>query len=125
MTRLDEEHETLWLLTIAPGIWAVHLLSSYITAAVWCARYSVPGGSLDTVRAAIAAYTAVALAGIAIVGWQAYRRHSFGAETVPHDFDSRADRHRFIGFATLLLAGLSAVATAYSAIAVSFFRTCR
>ncbi len=126
MTSLREEHETLWLLTVAPAIWAAHLMLSYITAAVWCARYAGPGGPLDGVRTAIWVYTAVALSGIGVVAWIGYRRHtSGGTETVSHDFDSAEDRHRFLGFATLLLAGLSAVATTYSALAVWFFRTCR
>ena len=37
-THLPEEKESLWVLTAAPTIWAVHLLLSYITAAVWCAK---------------------------------------------------------------------------------------
>ena len=123
---------SLWLLTIAPAIWAAHFLSCYVTAAIWCARFSAPGGALNGIRSAIAWYTAAALIGIATVGWEGFRRHSYpstglgtGTEATTHDLDTREDRHRFLGFATLLLAGLSAVAVAYAAFAATLFDTCR
>jgi len=119
------DHYSLWLLTIAPSIWAVHLLLSYITAAVWCSKAVGPGGSLGSVRSAIVWYTTIALAGIAIVGWEGFRRHSYGTEATTHDLDSREDRHRFVGFATLLLSGLSAVGVLYAALAAQYFETCR
>jgi hypothetical protein len=124
MTHLPEEHESLWMLTAAPVIWAVHFLASYCTAAIWCAKLAGPDGALGSVRVAIAVYTVLALIGIGITGWHAFRRHSFGATTVPHDFDSRESRHRFLGFATLLLSALSAVATLYVALAAVFIGSC-
>jgi hypothetical protein len=125
--------DSLWLLTIAPTIWAAHLLSCYITAAVWCAKFAAPGGSLDGVQTAIAGYTTASLVGIGIVGWEGFRRHRFtstgfgagGTEATTHDLDTPEDRHRFLGFATLLLSGLSAVAVLYAALAATFFETCR
>jgi hypothetical protein len=129
MTRLSvaprtPDHYSLWRLTIAPTIWAVHLLLCYITAAVWCARFVPSGGPLGWVRSAIAWYSVVALAGIVAVGWEGFRRHRYGTETTTHDLDSAEDRHRFLGFATLLLAGLSAVGVLYAALAASYFETC-
>lgn len=123
--ELPEKQESLWLLTISPTIWAVHFLACYITAAVWCAKVAGREGSLSEVRLAIAAYTAVALAGIALTGWHGWRRHRHGTATVPHDFDTREDRHRFLGFATLLLSGLSVVGVLYAALVAVFFETCR
>ncbi len=116
---------SLWLLTIAPTIWAAHLLLSYITAAIWCAKFAGMDASLGGVRTAIAWYTTVALVGIALVGWEGFRRHIYGTETTTHDLDSPEDRHRFLGFATLLLSGLSAVAVLYAALAAMLFDTCR
>jgi hypothetical protein len=125
----------LWLLTVAPTVWAAHLLLSYITAAIWCAKFAGPAGSLNGIPQAIAWYTAIALAAIVIVGWEGWRRHQYprgpsdpkpsGTETTTHDLDSREDRHRFLGFATLLLSGLSAVGVLYAAMAATFFDTCR
>jgi hypothetical protein len=119
------DHYSLWLLTIAPTIWAVHLLLCYITAAVWCAKYVAFGGPLGGVQSAVAWYTALALGAIALVGWEGFRRHRFGTEATTHDLDSAEDRHRFLGFATLLLAGLSAVGVLYAALAATYFETCR
>jgi hypothetical protein len=124
MTHLPEEHESLWRLTVSPILWAAHFLLCYLTATLWCAKLVSPNGALGGARVAIAIYTGLALIGIGITGWHAFRRHSFGGTTVPHDFDSRQDRHRFLGFATLLLSGLSAVATLYVALAAIFIESC-
>jgi len=124
---------SLWMLTIAPTIWAAHLLLCYVTAAIWCAKFVPFGGPLDGIRSAITSYTAVALVGIGIIGWEGFRRHRYpstslragGTEATTHDLDTPEDRHRFLGFATLLLSGLSAVAVLYAALAASYFDTCR
>src|ERR687896_87230 len=119
------DHYSLWLLTIAPTIWAAHLLLSYITAAVWCAKFVPAGGLLGGVQTAILCYTGAALIGIAVIGWEGWRRHRHGTEATTHDLDTRDDRHRFLGFATLLLAGLSAIGVLYAALAATYFETCR
>ena len=123
-THLPEKKESLWVLTISPAIWSAHFLLSYATAAVWCAKLAGPGCPLGGARTAIAVYTAVALAGIGLTGWMGFRRHSYGDAETPHDFDSPEDRHRFLGFATLLLSALSAVGTLYVALAAVFIGTC-
>lgn len=115
----------LWWLTLSPLIWAGHFLVSYLTAAIWCAKVAGRDGGLGAVRLAIVGYTIVALAGIAGVGVRAYRRHTVGTATVPHDFDTPRDRTRFLGFATLLLSALSAIAVVLVTFPVLFFETCR
>ncbi len=124
MKETSEKRQSLWLLTASPGLWAAHFLLSYITASIWCAKAADPNGSFGSVRVAIVVYTAVALAGIGVIGRVGYRRHSYGAATVPHDNDTPEDRHRFLGFSTLLLSALSAVAVIYAALVVVFFRSC-
>ncbi len=129
-SEMDESHEThetnqsLMMITAGPSIWAAHFLASYVTAAVWCAKSAGRDGSLTAVRIAIAVFTLLALGGIAAAGWYGYRRHTYGGATTPHDFDTPRDRHRFLGFATLLLAGLSAVATIFVAVVAIFVETC-
>lgn len=120
-----DDHYSLWWLTIAPAIWAVHLLLSYITAAIWCAKVALPGGALGPVRTIVAVYAVLALAGIALVGWEGFRRHRHGTEATTHDLDSIEDRYRFLGFATLLLAGLSGVGVVYAVLAAAYIETCR
>lgn len=124
-TDVPEKKDSLWLLAAAPLIWAAHLLLSYCTAAVWCAKFAGPGGSLDTARLAIGGYTVLGLVGVVLVGWRGYTRHKLDNSPVPHDLDSAADRYRFLGYAALLLAGLSGVAIGYQALAVVFIGSCR
>jgi hypothetical protein len=120
-----EERESLWLLTLSPLIWTAHFLLSYLTAAIWCAKVAGSGGALNGVRVAIALYTLLALAGIGVITWLGFRRHTFGTTTAAHDFDSPAGRHGFLGFAVVLLSVLSAIATIYVALPAVFIGTCR
>jgi len=125
LNSLPERPRYLVLLAASPTIWAGHFLLAYCTAAVWCEKAAPPGGSLGAAGVAIWIFTAAALAAISIIGWLAWRRHRHGNGEQPHDFDSPADRHRFLGFACLLLSGLSAVAVVYSSLAVALVGSCR
>lgn len=125
MSTLPENKESLWRLIVSPTIWAAHFLLCYVTAAIWCAKFAGRFDSLGPVRWLIAAYTVAALFGIAINGFGGLRRHRHGSATLPHDADTSGDRHRFLGFATALLAALSAVAVAFAALVVLFFHDCR
>lgn len=120
-----ESRQRVWIVPASPVIWAVHFMMCYVTAALWCGMVVGPDGSLLSARLAMTAFSAVALAAIAFVGWLGYRAHSFGAAQLPHDDDTPEDRHRFMGFATLLLSGLSVVAVLYSAMTVLFIETCQ
>lgn len=125
--EINETHErrqSLWLLTASPLVWAAHFLLCYITASLWCAKLAGPGGSFTTVRVAILVFTVVALAAIGVIGRGGYRRHRLGQAELPHDDDTPEDRHRFLGFATLLLSALSAVAVVYASLVIFFFRSC-
>lgn len=123
--QLKEARESLWRLTAPPLVWAAHLLFSYCTAAIYCEKFAARGDSLGLVRAAIAVYTALALWVITLAALRAYRRHRYNDSTGPHDFDSPEDRHRFLGFATFLLAGLSGVAVIYQALPALLIGSCR
>ncbi len=119
---------SLWLLTFGPGLWAVHFLLSYVTVAVWCAKVG-RAGALGDARLLVGLYTLLALLGIALTAWRGYRQHRLGNgnpdASAPHDYDTPADRHRFLGYSTLLLCGLSFFATLYVALTVVFIGNCR
>ena len=123
--QLHEDQASVWMLTTGPTVWAVHFLVCYISAAVWCAKAASPAASLDSVRLVLAGFTGAALLTIAWLGWGGLRKHRFGSATLPHDAPSADDRHRFLGFATTLLCGLSFVAVLYSAFVILLIRTCR
>ncbi len=121
---LPESRASLWRLIGGPMVWAAHFLVSYVTAAIWCAK-SVAAAPLGNARIVLATATAVALIAIAVLGWRGWRQHRWGSGSLPHDTASAADRHRFLGFATLLLCGLSFIAVVYMALAMSVIGTCR
>jgi hypothetical protein len=123
-TQPAEHDESLWRLAAAPAIWAVHFLACYVTASIWCAKLVDPDGSLAPVRLAILGYTIGALALLGVLAWRAHRRHAFGVEPRTHEHDTAADRHRFLGYATLLLVGLCALAIVYAALVAVVMETC-
>lgn len=112
-------------ITVAPVIWAAHFLLCYVVAAVYCAKTATPA-DLGFVRLWIAGVTVLALGGIAATALRALRRgHFMVAWTAPHDADTLTDRRRFLAYATLLLSGLSFVATFYVALPALFIASCR
>ena len=121
-----ESQESVWFLIISPTIWSVHFLATYLTAAIWCAKLRDSAASFSNVRITIGVYTLIALISIAAVAWLGYRRHA--ARPLPldvtHHADTEHDRHGFLGFATLLLSALSAVATIFVALAAVFIGNC-
>jgi hypothetical protein len=126
--EVPEKREGLWRLAASPTLWAVHFVLCYAVAAVWCAKYAAtPEAALTPVRIAIAVLTLLALFGVGLFGWDGYRRHRLpgGEGGAHHAADTPEDRHRFLGFATLLLSGLSAIAIVFEALAAVFIGSCR
>ena len=125
MPHTAERRQRLWIVPGPLVVWATHFMLCYITAALWCGRVAGRLGPLGSARTAIGLYTGVALLAIAVIGWLGYRAHALGREELPHDADSPEDRHRFLGFAALLIAGLSIVAVLYSGMTAVFIETCQ
>jgi hypothetical protein len=122
--RLAESRESLWVMIVSPSAWGAHFLLSYCTGAIYCAKAGV-GVSLGPVQWAITGYTALALAVIAVSGWNGWKRHRMGESPPPHADDTPEDRHRFLGYATFLLSALSAVGVVFTALAAVFIGSCR
>jgi hypothetical protein len=120
--EVAERNAHLWVLAASPGIWAAHFALSYATAAVWCAKAPDADAPLLPVRIAIGCYTAAGLVAVGIVGALALRRH---LEAPRSHGDTPGDRHRFLGFATVLLSGLSAIAILFETLVAVFVETCR
>jgi hypothetical protein len=124
-TAMAESQARVWVVAASPVIWALHFMACYVLVALWCGMVVGRDGSLLTARIIVAGLTLVALGAVGGIGWRGYRAHSLGRANAPHDDDTPEDRHRFLGFATLLLSGLSAVAIGYSAMTVAFVTTCQ
>jgi hypothetical protein len=111
-------------LIAAPVAWAAHFLASYATVAIWCAKAAGPDRSFSGARLAIGVYTVAALSAVLWIAGCARRRHR-SVVLVAEDRDSPEARHRFLTFATMLLAGLSAIAIVYAAMVTVFVGSCR
>jgi len=111
---------TLWTLIIPPSLWAGHFLFSYLWAAISCAKV----GDFATFPTLFVAGTLLALILIALSGWIAWRQTRIAGDPPPHADSTEVDRLRFLAKSTLLLAGLSFVAVAFTALPVIFLRTC-
>lgn len=121
---LDEANTSLWALAVPPLIWAAHFLLSYTTAAVWCAKYAGPERTLAPARIAIGIYSALALAALTVTAVRGYRRQRVADLREPHDRDTPEDRYRFVGYAAMLLSGLSGIAIVYAALVAVITRSC-
>ncbi len=114
-------HEPLWVPVVAPAIWSLHFMLSYIAAALWCGRFSFRGFALGTV---VTVVTVASLAGIAAFFHHGLKRHRYGLPARSHDDDTPEDRDQFVAFTTMLLAGMSFVAVAFEALAISVVQRC-
>ena len=109
--------ERLWLPVVAPVVWSTHFTLCYTTAALACGRFAdvLPPAR---VRGLLAAFTVAAVAGMLWCVWDGWRRLGKGWPRGPHDDDTPHDRRRFMAFTTVLLAGLSVLATVFEAAAL-------
>jgi uncharacterized membrane protein YebE (DUF533 family) len=123
MTEYELTDTGLAALIAAPLVWAAHFLASYATAAIWCAKAAGAERSSAGARSAIAIYTVAGLLAIGFIALRAYRSRR-AAPAVAEDRDSAPARHRFLTFATLLLAGLSGIAIVYAALATALAGSC-
>jgi hypothetical protein len=125
MTEVPEREDSLWWVAAAPGVWAAHFTLSYATAAVWCAKQG-SAAPLSVARIAIAVFTVVGLAAVGLVASRGLRNYHRNGEAEPRtDVDTSLARHQFLGFTLLSLAGLSAVAIVFQALAAVFIGSCR
>ena len=102
-------------------MWALHFLFCYVAGAIICAKAP---DALGELRLAIAAVTALALGLILAAVIQAHRHWGFGSDMPPHDEPTAEDQQHFLGFATLLLCALSAVAILFGALPALFIAEC-
>lgn len=120
-------------LITAPTIWALHFLVCYIAASVHCAKamadariFTGPAWpDVTLARIIIAAATIVAMAAIAWSSRQAWRHWGDGDAEPPYDYATFDDRQQFLGFATILLCGLSFIGVIFVALPAVFIGDCR
>ncbi len=116
----------LWRIIVAPTIWAVHFLASYVTVAVYCEKAG-RAAVLDPALIAVVVYTLAALAGIAWTSralWRV-RGRSLTDDDFEYEHNTPEERHRFLSHVALMLCVLSAVAVMYVTIPMLYLSTCR
>ena len=129
MIRVLREHaqrlpSSLWALAVAPATWAAHFLFCYLYAAIHCAKAGRQAG-LGAIRGEIGLATLVALAIVASVAFVAWAQSRVAGDAPPHQHATDEDRIRFLALAGLLLACLSAVAIAFTALPAFLIGDCR
>ena len=121
-----EEADSLWHITFAPLIWAVHFGVGYAATAIACARAPDPDAPLDGLRLALGALTLAALVGIGWVARHAWRRWDFlDDRDYEHEAAIEEDRHEFLGHAGFLLAIISFIGVLYVAMPALLLESCR
>lgn len=119
--RIRERNVTLWTLIVPPSVWAVHFMFCYLWVAVSCAKL----GAFPRFPTAFVIGTAVALGIIVASGAIAWIQARTPGDSAPHDASTDIDRLRYLAVATLLLAGLSAVAVIFTAAPALMITDCR
>lgn len=119
-----EEASSLWLIVLAPVLWAVHFVAVYGLTAMTCAKFGTPE-AVTLLRIAIAVLTFVALGGIGMVGIKSWRQWDYLADhDYSHHLPTGEHRHEFLGHAAFLLSVMSAIAVVYTALPAVFIGTC-
>lgn len=107
-------------IAFAPMLWAGHFLFVYGLAAIFCEKAPQALGFAATI---ILVSTPVALAGIVLVTWPAWREWRSERQTGTAQDDPEGRRH-FLAHASLLLAGLSAFAVVLQSLPALLSPTC-
>lgn len=122
---METRKDSLWELTAGPTVWSLYFLAVYVGAAIFCAKGGT-AADFQTLRIAILGLGLAALAIIGYAGVDAWRRWRHGGGKLPpHDDDTELSRRQFLALATLLLCGVSFVATIFVALPAIFFASCR
>lgn len=123
--EFPEKADSLWVLTVAPLVWAVHFLACYVATAIVCAKAADDADMIETLRLGIAAATAVAILLIVLTGWRAWKQWDYlDDRDYAHDGHQQEDRHEFLGHAAFLLAVISLIGVVYDSLPALFMASC-
>ena len=125
LAAYDERADSLWMILVAPTLWAAHFLLCYGATAVVCAGVADPAAPVESLRLGIAIVTLIAVLLILIVGWRAWRQWDYlDDQDYEHDLAYAEDRHEFLGHAAFLLAVVSLIGVVYQAMPALFIGSC-
>lgn len=100
-----EEAESLFRITFAPLVWAVHFIACYGLVSLACIKGLI---GYETSRMALLAFSVVALLAILWLGWRSFRQWAPKNLTeAPQEVGVPEPRHQFLGHAAFLLSIIS------------------
>ena len=125
MPRSVRSHapDPLWVPVVSPIIWSTHFTASYIWAAMACGRFA--SQAAGTLEPALIVMTAAALIAIGLLFLRAFRQLNYQLPDQPNDDGTPEDRTRFMSYTTMLLAGMSWIATLFVGVAGTMVGGCR
>lgn len=122
----SEEASSLWLITLAPTLWALHFVMCYCVTAVVCEKFANLPDAVPMLRLGIGALTVIALALIAYVGWRSWEQWDYLDDyDYSHDKAIAEHRHEFLGHASFLLAIISFIGVLYVSMPAIVLEACR
>jgi hypothetical protein len=116
--------QSLWAPIIAPVIWAIHFMTCYTWAALACGRLATDH-SFAHAETGIGIATAAAAIAIAFCFRSGFHHLGHRLPDQPNDDGTPEDRTRFMAFTTVLLAGLSLIATLFVGVSAIGMGACR
>jgi uncharacterized membrane protein YgcG len=123
----DRKTVPFWLLGVPVAAWALHFLSSYVAAAVYCAKSTAldtaASTPISTARWLIVAITILTVAVTSLAAVRGYA--ALPAAGVSEPTGGSGEDNRFLGSVLLLLCALSAVAMLFVAAVAFSFGDCR
>tara|TARA_R110000772_G_scaffold53609_1_gene122607 strand:+ start:96 stop:491 length:396 start_codon:yes stop_codon:yes gene_type:complete len=116
------ETTSVWRITFAPLVWAVHFAISYGATSVVCAK----GDDVGSLRLGLGIATAVALVAIIWLAWRAWQHWDVVQDRDwENDTGTNEDRHQFLGHAAFLLSMISFIGVVYVSLPPLLIQTCQ
>ena len=124
--EIAEAASSLWTITFAPTIWAVHFVLCYAATSLICVKFSTQTEGVTLLKWGVGVLTAVALVGIGAVARSAWKQWDFLEDyDYVHDLAREEDRHEFLGHAAFLLSIVSFIGVVYVALPVYLSGSCQ
>jgi hypothetical protein len=116
-------YQRLVLVAAAPTVWAVHFLVVYIAAAVLCERQVANAADIASATNLFATIAALGL--IAVVATLAGADLRNDRVAMPYDGRTARSQTAFLSTATVMLAGVSAIAVIFQFLPAVFSSSCQ
>lgn len=115
---------SLWRITFAPTLWALHFVASYAATAVVCTRLAGGEEAILGLRGLIAVLTVLALGGILAIGVRSWISWDL-IDNGTYETTRAESRHAFLSHISFLLSIVSGIGVVFVALPALVLTTCR